>query len=97
MTRRIHLQRACLREYTCLSVHGSKLSESGSSLTRSCSPTEDVFHFGSEHINEHTADHDTFSNRTQIDSYCCFEVVIKDLHNARQPIMKKPFEEHVYA
>lgn len=56
-----------------------------------CSPPWTFF--TSEHINKYTDNHDTFSNHTQIDSYCCFEVATQDLYHTCQPIMKRSFED----
>lgn len=93
MTQCIHLQPSVwIYPSQLCRVHSNSLPENTSSLTI-VFPTVDIFHFCTEHSNEHTTNHGKFSNNSQIDSYCCFEVVIKELCDTCQTKMKKPSED----
>lgn len=75
-------------------IHSNKLPENSSTVTFVPTPHPPTpAHFCFEHINEQTANHDTFPNHTQINGYCCSDVVITHFDSC-QPIMtKNPFED----
>lgn len=92
----MHSSTAALCEYTGLSraVFTSTNYVTTASVGPFMFPSVDVFHFCSEHINEHTTNNGTLSNHTQINSYCCFQVVIKNLYMSASH--KKAYRGHVY-